>query len=325
MNPRLLFYRRLRLGALARFADSMATCLAAGLPPARSLWLSRTTVNAPSFHRMVEEAVEVCGEGLPISEALIPAGRSLPNFFLPLIAAGELSGHQVEAFRLVENYCRRLGPAMEAVRKAWLFPLIGVLVGWTARLTLYIGFGLYVQAGQFLRDTAGTVLVLGLAGWLVGRIPLVKTMLDRLRLEIPVVREVEIALSLSLFLSVFRLLYSAGGMDVISMLNHALETVRNSVVRRDLLQVRTVVEQDGGLDDAFLKPSLLPPNLSGIIAASAVAGRLDEGLERAAAQALATLESSLEVFNRIAFRVVSFSVATSIAGTILVCLSYSGR
>jgi type II secretory pathway component PulF len=282
-------------------------------------------VNNRSFQRAVEEAAKACDEGLFVSEALIPAAQFFPSFFLPLVTAGELSGRQVEAFRLVEFYCQHLRPALTAVRKTWLVPVICVVFGWTVRLGLFVGFGLYFQAGQFLRDTAGTVLALGMAGWILTKPPAVKEIWDRMMLGLPVVREVEIALSVSLFLSAFRLLYSTGGLSVIRMVDHALATVRNSVVRRDLLQIRTVIEQGGTLEDAFLKPSLFSPNQSGIIATSAAAGRLDEGLERAASQALGELESSLDVFNRFFHRAVTASVTASIVGTVWICLNYSGR
>ena len=319
-NP---FHLRINLDALSRFADAMAQSLSSGLPPQKSLLLSAGVVPSKRFQNIVTKAAASCSQGLSISEALRPGARFFPYFFLPLIASGELGGRQVEAFRLVHEHCLRLKPAFAAVHKTWFYPLVCVLFGWTVRTGLFLGFGLYHQAWLFVCDTffAGALIIA--VAWVLLQVRLIKEALDYVRVELPMIREVEIRISVALFFSAFRLLYSAGGLGVLTMFDYALETVRNSAVRRDLLKARHVLERNGGFDEAFNEPVLVESRLSGIIATSAMAGQLNSGLDKVVALSTEQLELALDMFNQLFFRVMGYTVAMSIVGTLWFCLTYS--
>ena len=62
---------------LSLFADGMATCLSAGLPPQRALELNRFEKQSKALGKLVDLARERCGQGMPLSEALEP-GRKVP-------------------------------------------------------------------------------------------------------------------------------------------------------------------------------------------------------------------------------------------------------
>jgi type II secretory pathway component PulF len=317
-NP---FRPKIRFEQLSRFADSMATCLSSGLSPEKALRLSGAMVESASFQRMIADAARACDQGLTVSEALRAGGRFFPHFFLPLIAAGELSGRQVEAFALVHEHCQRLKPTLAVVRKTWLYPLVCTLFGWTVRTGLFLGFGRYDAAWYFVADTFLNGLVIVSAGWFLLQIRPVREAVDRALLHLPLVREVEIRLSMALFFATFRLLYSTGGLGVTAIFDHALGTVRNSAVRRDLLRSRMILENNGGFDDAFLEPMLLEPGVKGILATSAVAGQLDAGLDKVVTIATDQLELALNVFNQFFLRLLTLTVGMSIAETLWICLN----
>jgi type II secretory pathway component PulF len=301
----------------------MARSLLSGLSPQKSLLLSAGVVPSKRFQSIIAKAAASCNQGLSISEALRPDGRFFPHFFLPLISSGELGGRQAEAFRLVREHCLRLKPALVAVRKTWLYPLVCVLFGWTVRAGLFLGFGLYHQAWLFVCDTFFTSALIVAVAWVLLQVRLIKEVLDYVKVELPMIREVEIRMSVALFFSAFRLLYSAGGLGVLTMFDHALETVRNSAVRRDLLKARHVLERNGGFDEAFNEPVLVESRLSGIIATSAMAGQLNSGLDKVVALSTEQLEHTLTLFNQLFFRLMGYAVAMSIVGTLWFCLQYS--
>lgn len=323
MTSALHLSPKLSLDALSQFADSMATCLSSGLTPQRALTLSGATVPSKSFRRIVAQAVRACDQGMTVSAALEPGRKSFPHFFLPVIRAGELGGRQVEAFRLIYEHCHRTKPSRTVVRNTWLYPLICVLFGWMIRAGVFLWFGFYQQAGQFVWDTLVNGAVMVACGWLVLKIRPVRKLLDLVRLQIPIVRETEIRRSVALFLGTFRLVYSMGGLSVITMFDLALETVRNSAIRRDLLQARAVLDRNGGFDEAFAQPLMLEDRLKQILATSAIAGQLEVGLDRSVTLATGQLEFTLNLFNQFFQRLVSFEVVMSIVGTFVYCLFYS--
>lgn len=308
---------------LSRFSLSMCQCLSAGLPPAKALSMSATTVRPASWRHSFESASEMCALGIPISEALEKSGGSFPSFFIPVVQAGELGGRQVEAYRLIHDHCERLKPASLAVRNAWLYPLVCILAGWSIRLAIFLYFGKYHLAWLFLRDTMGSSALLALLGLALSKTEYFRLWIDSLILQLPVIGETQRRLGTLLFLSTFRLIYEAGGLPVLSIVDLSLRTVGNRALRLDFARIRPVLAENGGFEDAFTEPLLLEDHVKGWIATGALSGSLGTALDQIVRSESQQLEHSLDLFNRIFQRLVAFGVAMSIVGTLLLCLSYS--
>ena len=297
----------------------MATCLATGLPGSRALELSGARTPSSALRAVVRAAAKQCDEGLTISEALTPAAKKFPRHFLPVIHAGEVSGRQAEAFLLLSQHCRRIGPSLRVVRNTWLYPLICIVFGWIIRTGIFVYFGKYAVAWRFVETTFGTALLLVLAGWWLFKLPAVKNAFDFIRLQIPFLRESEIRQDLVWFFSTFQLLYEAGGLDLVRMFDLALATVGNHALRHDLLKARAILAGDGTVGDAFNEPEMLEDDVKGMITTGSLTGQLPPSLAWIVQQAAWRLETSLQVFNQIFQRVVVFSVVMSIVETLLMC------
>ena len=265
---------------LSLFADGMATCLSAGLPPGRALELNRFEKQSKALGKLVDAARQRCEQGMPLSEALEPGRKFLPHYFLPVIRTGEAGGRLVEAFQLLSSHSRRIGPSVRLVRNTWLYPVILVAFGWVVRIGIFLHFGKTAVAWHFFLGSFGTGALVVLAGWLLLKCREVKDAVDLLLLQIPIIREAELGLGKALFFSAFRLAYEAGGLDVVTMFDLASETVRNSAIRRDLLSARGVLKQHGTFADAFGQLNLLEDRFKGLIASGAISGRLDETLDK---------------------------------------------
>jgi type II secretory pathway component PulF len=307
---------------ISLFADGMATCLSAGLPPTRALELNRFEKQSKALGKLVRVAQQRCEQGMPLSEALEPSRKFLPHYFLPVLRAGEAGGRLVEAFQLLGRHSRRIGPSVRLVRNTWLYPVILVSFGWAVRIGFFLYFGKTAYAAQFFLSSFGVSALLVLTGWLLLKRREVKDAVDSLLLQIPVVREAELGLSKVLFFSAFRLAYEAGGLGVVPMFNLAFETVRNSAVRQDLLKARGVLDEHGNFADAFGQLTLLEDRFKGMIATGSVSGRLDETLAKLVALESQDLEFRLQAFNNVFQRIVAFCVAMSIVETITICTMF---
>ena len=306
--------------SLRQFAGCMATCLASGLPVTKSLALSAAGTPSRALQQVVEHALPRSDQGLPVSEALAPGAAQFPHHFLPVVRAGEVTGRQVETWRLLERHCARLGPTLRVVRNTWLHPLVCIGFGWLVRAGIYVYFGHYRSAGQFLLSSFGSALLLGLGGWLLFKLPPMKRVLHFALLQLPLIREIELRMAEVWFFTTFRLAYEAGSLGVLSIFDLALATVRNDAIREDLAQARYILEEQGGIDDAFEQPALLDHEVKGRIMTGAISGKLDQALGQIVEQATWQLELKLQLFNQIFQRIVVFAVAMSIVETIFICL-----
>jgi type II secretory pathway component PulF len=301
------------------FADSMTACISSGLPVKKSLELSGARARSKALREVIRAALKRCDQGMSVSEALEPGVRVFPRYFLPVIRAGEASGRLVEAFQLLYHYCYRIGPSVRLVRNTWLYPLVIIVFGWVIRTGVFVYFGKYQAAWQFLCATFGAGLLLALLGWLLFKIKPVKRAVDHILLQLPIIRETEIRLAVVLFFATFRLAYEAGGLGVVHMFDLAWHTVRNGAIRQDLLKARRILEQNGTFGDAFGKSALLEDDLKGMINTGSLSGRLDRSLAQIVETATQQLQVTLQIFNQFFQRLVAFSVAMSIVETVFIC------
>ena len=304
---------------LSLFADGMARCLAAGLPPRRALELSRFDRRSKAMAELIRVARQRCDQGMSVAEALEPGRKVLPYYFLPVIRAGEAGGRLVEAFQLLYQHCQRIAPSVRLVRKTWLYPLILVMFGWIIRVGIFLYFGRPAAAAHFFWSSFGAGSLLFLAGWLLLKLASVKAGIDRLLLQLPVVRETELGLGQALFFSTFRLAYEAGGLGVVIMFDLASEAIRNSAIRQDWLKARQVLERHGTFAEAFGQLTLLEDRFKGTIATGSASGKLDQTLTQLVASVTQQLELTLQTFNNVFQRVVTLCVAMSIVETVVIC------
>ena len=302
------------------FANSMATCLAAGLPAKKALEVSGARAPSKALREVIRGALQRCDQGLSVSEALDPGVRVFPRYFLPVIRAGETSGRLVEAFQLLYQHCHRVAPSLRLVRNTWLYPLTCVGFGWILRIGVFVYFEKFHAAWEFFCATFGAGLLLVLLCWLLFKLEPVKRLVDLVWLQIPIIRETQIQLAVVLFFATFRLAYEAGGLGVVHMFDLAWRTVGNLVIRDDLLKARRILAQNGTFGDAFTRVELLEDGIKGTIHTGSLSGRLDRSFTQIVETATQQLEMTLQLFNQLFQRLVAFSVAMSIVETVLVCV-----
>ena len=116
----------------------MATCLGSGPPLQKSLELSGAGTESQKLQATVRTAVVWCDEGLTLSEALAPEAGIFPRYFLPVLRAGEAGGRLVEAFQLVHQHCRRIGPTLRVVRNTYTGQITLQVSGLTAGGTVVV-------------------------------------------------------------------------------------------------------------------------------------------------------------------------------------------
>jgi type II secretory pathway component PulF len=304
---------------LSFFAYSMAQCLGAGLPPRQALELSGGKVTAKGFQEAVGRAALLCDQGQPVADALEQSGCPLPHYFVPVVRAGEVGGRREEAFMFLHEHCYRMNPVATLVRNTWLIPLVCFGLGWVIRAGVMLCFGAFSMAWHFFLGTFVRFGSLAAAVYLVLRIRRVRRAFDFLLLQIPAVREFELDYGAALFFGTFNLVYKTGGLEVLGMLDLALATLRNTCVREDLDQARTVFAERGSFEEAFAQPAMLELTYKGLIATGALGGNLEKSLDHIVRLAREKLEARLSLFQQFLYRAVVFTVGMSIAVTLYMC------
>lgn len=97
-----VFGHLIRLTSVARFARTLATLLAAGVPILNALAITRSIVENHVLSEVLEEAREAVKEGHPIAEPLRRSGE-FPAMVCHMIAVGERSGELEQMLGNVAN------------------------------------------------------------------------------------------------------------------------------------------------------------------------------------------------------------------------------
>lgn len=123
-----LFGKLTVMVAVTRFARTLATLLASGVPVLRAMEITRNVLENTELMRVIEEARGSVREGESIAQPLKRSGR-FPPIVTHMIAIGEKSGQLEEMLENVANAYDAQVEARIATMTALMEPLIIVVMG----------------------------------------------------------------------------------------------------------------------------------------------------------------------------------------------------
>jgi MSHA biogenesis protein MshG len=300
---------------LSTFCANLATCLSAGLGVPASLRTSVRSSGHGVLKGIVETAAEGTASGVELSKALEPSKDRFPPFFLPVVRCGEQSGRLDEAFRYLARHCHLMVRPSRMVRNAWLFPLVIVLTGSVIKIALVAAFAPLAFTGTYVASTLMSYALAAALAGIVFFVPWTRTILDHVKLAVPVVRPTECDLAVNRFFQALNLVYSTGGVRVEAMIRLAARSVGNRVIRSDLVRAADAIEAGGTLSDALHASQFISCEYKEMICVGEEAGKLDRAFDTVARLTEESLEHRLNIFNMVFQRIVSSSVTLSIALT----------
>jgi general secretion pathway protein F len=123
-----VFGRLVSMVALSRFALTLSTLLAAGIPLLRALGIVRGVVGNVVMQSAVEQAAENIREGESIAGPLQRSGL-FPGFVIQMIAVGERSGELTQMLAKVAEAYDHEVETMVSVLTSLLTPILILVMG----------------------------------------------------------------------------------------------------------------------------------------------------------------------------------------------------
>jgi general secretion pathway protein F len=285
---------------LARFIKEMATLLKADLPidQIMKIMLSQSL---PAPMRAVATGVSASlSEGLPLSEGLANHANALPAYSVSLIRAGEARGNLAEAMHEVSTLLERQLLLRNKVRSALIYPAlmaatatavfaIVVMYLVPSLMPLFRDAGVSPPMALTIADGIATsiaknwqfVLIAFICAMVGGRgllkSPAVRTLLDHVRLAIPVFGPVNRNASFAIFARTLGTLLRSG-VAVVPALKATADTASNSVLASSLRTVSERVHEGEQLSAALEKTGQMPALAVRFVSVGESASRLDHML-----------------------------------------------
>lgn len=296
---------------LGRFSGNLATLLEAGIGIEKGLDSSKRSLGPTRFGGAIEAAQSRVRQGAALHEALAAEPAPWPRFYLPILAAGEQTGRTDESLRFLEHHCKLLAGPAHAVRNAWLFPLVILLLGTAIDLGVMLFSlnlsGFLVTAVSSLRGYA----VLGLVA-IVLIAPVFRPLVDPVKLALPWLGEAERELAMNRFFQVFAMMYATGGRRVDAMIRLSARCVSNVAIRNDFLRAAAQIELGESLPQAFDATRYVTSSEKEVIAAGDLSGTLEKAFERIAYETGEKLNMRMKVVTQVATRITLLMVVGSV-------------
>jgi len=279
------------------FSNQLATLLDSGVPILTSLQLLGGQSARKPLKKIIHGIIEEVKGGNSLSQAL----GNHPNYFhdtyRQVIRASEQAGQLGTGLRQAALYMEKQLITGRKVKRAMVYPAFILLMAIAVTILLItvalpplvslfqsVGADLplvtrgLIGTGSFLLDNglyvlAGIILVI-IAGFGLLRLPSVRLARDGFWLKLPLVGRVIIERSLQHFCQTAAMLLNAG-LHLPLILEIAIQTSRNRVIRRALGKVRERLVQGEGLAEPLAESELFPPLLAEMVAVGEKTGSID--------------------------------------------------
>lgn len=279
----------------------LASLLDAGISILPALELLQEQVTKASVRKVVIDIIGDLRSGTLFSVSCARHPDIFPPVFLKLAAIAEETGNLPVMLRHIASYMEKESALAKKIQKSLAYPATVLVVGLVAVFIL-INFvlpslaGLFKEVGselplisRILLNVAaftsayfpyllGGAFVIGFASYSYLRTPQGMHDKDRFFLKAPIVRTLVINSNMARLTRTMSLLMQAG-IPVMDVLELAVGTPLNEVLRDALIEVRDNIRAGQSISQAFAAQKVFPTMASQLIAVGEQTGRLETNLE----------------------------------------------
>ncbi len=294
--------RSVKAADIIEFANNLSVMQKAGLPLLTSVTDIADSVDNKHFSEKLMDMKRNIELGLSFSEALKRHKDIFPEIFINLIAVGEETGRLAESLIDVSVHLQRMEDLKDAIVKALMYPAFaffgttGALMFWLIYVLpkmseLFIAMDVklpvitqaLIVASEFSRSHWYVYILVPLAVYIVlkllARKEATRYYLDRIMLNMPVVKLVLHNKLLALFAEQLRIL-TAAGVTIDRSLDMMIRVMNNLVFSRALEKIKEDVMLGNRISESLKKhPGLFPTLAVRMISIGESAGNLTEQLD----------------------------------------------
>jgi len=268
-----LFVKALSLREKVLFADNLGSMITAGLSLSRALEVIERQGGSKRYKEVVHTIAERVKSGGSLHEALSARKDIFPPVFVAMVAAGEESGKLPESLAIISDQLNKSYELRRKIKGAMMYPavivcviiLIGILMmmyvvptltatfkdlGVELPLTtqMVIWFSDFVSAHKILSILLLPLLIIG--GWRGVKFPVIKRLLERLVLRLPLISPVVRNMNAAVTMRTISSLVSSG-VSMTESLQITEDVLQNHAYKKALVHARENVQKGIPLSQTF--------------------------------------------------------------------------
>jgi len=289
---------RIKRAQLVTFTRQMADLIDAGIPIFKSLTIIKEQTENPKLKTIIGDVSEKVRGGKGLSEALADYPNLFSNLYIALVKSGELGGNLDIILLRLADLLEKEDDLKSRVRSAMAYPLLMIMVGvatiivlvtWVIPRLVYM----FEEVGQVL--PLPTKMLLGVSRicshyWWIILVLIIGSILlyykvintaegmryiDRLKLKIPVFKQLIIKRAITRFSRTLGTLLDSG-VEMISSLEAAIDVVENRIIQDQLNTIMPRVRDGARLTEVLRDIKQFPILISNMVAVGEESGHLDD-------------------------------------------------
>ena len=286
---------------LTHFTKQLSIMINAGVPILQSLEILYKGQANPGLKKAIKMVASDVGEGKTIAEALSKQ-KIFSKLYCNLVKAGEVGGILDEILKKLAEHMDRIEKTKGKIKSAMTYPVIVLFVGVIVVIALMVFVvpqfqEMLTSSGkempfitQLVIDTSNffqenfLYIVLGIFGVVGGFVTFIKTdegkvIFDSIAIKTPLFKNIIIKGNLASFSRTLSTML-ASGVSLVDSLEICIETIDNSVIAKDLNDVKEQVVRGKSLTEPLLKISYFPEMVAQMMKVGENTGNIDQMLEK---------------------------------------------
>ncbi len=287
-----LFSTRLSAGEMAPLCRQLSTSYNAGIPVLQTLELVGRGAPSQRVRRMLRRIYDSIKNGSTFADASRAESEMLPEFFVEVLAAGEIGGRLDVMLMDLARYYEDQQVMKRSVVSAMVYPAIQLGAAWflgTFSLGLISrigqrGFSLGVYFRQYLMFQAAAMVTLFVLFWVMvalARIGVFQYITGFIKNYVWPIRPISRRYALARFFRGMSLLIGAG-LSMTEVMKRSAALTMNPLMERDLLKGLPIVMNGGTLVEAFDQSRCLSDVGRQMLMVGEQTGNLEDSLHKVA-------------------------------------------
>jgi len=283
------------------FAKNLAVMTKAGMPILDSLRLLQKQAKSKSMKKILDRFTEDVANGQFLSASLEQFKNIFGNFAVNIIRVGEASGILYENLNYLAEELAKKQALRRKILSALIYPAIivvataaitGILTIYvfpkilpifkSLKITLPVTTRILIALSEFLLAygayVAAGIVVLIIVGWLLTKVQLIRFLMHRFLLYLPLAGGLSQNYNLANFCRTLGLLLKSD-IKVVEAVNITADTLANLVYKKELKDLAQEIAAGGEISEHLEKKfHLFPPMLTQLVAIGETTGNLSETL-----------------------------------------------
>ena len=296
------FLEKIKIGEIAVFCRQLSIMVSSGLELGTAIEILKETTKTPKLKEILETTHHDLLQGIPLSESFKKYPKTFPLFFTNMIKIGEVSGKLPIVLNRLADYYEKDDKVKRKVKSAFAYPIFLIALAFLVLciMALYVMpifkdvfeslnaklpkiTQVVVNVTDFIRNNfliiVLVILALVVLILVLRKNKMIKFVMDKLKLEIPPFKDVNLTVATSRFASGFSILLSSS-MPVIDSIETMRHLLGNTYIETQMEVSVSELNRGQGIAKSLETINVFPPMLCEMITVGEETGNLEEVLNR---------------------------------------------